>query len=144
MFVPMDSVKFRELSQDSVQYLLPGHSVEYPKTITVSRNLPIPRRGNRGTNKTTINTHIYVNVGTTESPKIVPVVCRLEVSAPVGCSREDIIEALFATTHGVGQRVTAAVAANTSLLDDANDGISNLLRDGILPEGVSDWATNWG
>lgn len=79
--------KYREHSADSATYIRPGHSIEKPSTITINSDLPTPRKGNPGTMKTTVNcrqSDVLDEGLSTE--RVVPVICKVQTSFPVGCS----------------------------------------------------------
>lgn len=82
--LPVNTVKFRENSSDSVVFHLEGSTAEMPYTMTFTRQLPTARKGNNGTMKTFVNIRFTVNIGTDEVPKYVPQVVKLETSIPVG------------------------------------------------------------
>jgi len=79
--------KFRELNSDSVQFVLQDHTPELRHLVTVTSKLPVPRKGNPGTVKSTI--HILKDVSIRnpdQTSKVVPVITKIETSYPVGTS----------------------------------------------------------
>jgi hypothetical protein len=129
--LPSGSVKFREHSADSVVFLLEDHTAEQPRTLTLTRTLPVARKGNAGATKILTNVHINTNIGTDEAPKIVPVVAKLEVSAPVGASSAAIQCAILNATSQLS-------AENSVYLDShplSQQVFDSLYKQGILPEG---------
>lgn len=87
--------KFRENSADSVTYHLSGHTATNPRTITISRTLPTPRKGNPGTCKIAINARNNVTLDVTKpTERVVPVIFKCETSVPVGANIQ-ALEDLF-------------------------------------------------
>lgn len=115
---PVAIQKLRELSSDSILYTRPEHSVTKPVTVTISSDLPTPRKGNAGTVKTTINSRVTVALDEdTQQEKNVPVICRVQTSFPVGSTLE--------------QRRMAVAGAIAALLQE-DDEFDSLLYKGIL------------
>jgi hypothetical protein len=94
--LPDNTTKFRETSADSVVFHLAGHTPELPRTLTQSRILPTPRKGNAGTCKTFLNARVTSNIGSVENPVLVPTIVKLEISCPVGSTSETVHTALTA------------------------------------------------
>lgn len=116
---PVQLTKFRELSADSILYLRIGHTADLPKQITVTSDLPVPRKGNPGTVKTTINSRYSAVLDKGEpTERVVPVICKIMTSYPVGTSLADRREA-----------VRGAIAL--AMTDDAI--FDELFYTGILP-----------
>lgn len=111
--------KFRELSADSIVYLNDDHNVELPRHITLTSELPVPRKGNMGTLKTTVNARysVELNAGTDEA-KVVPVICKIQTSFPVGTTLAD-------------RKAAVARACALALQDDPE--FDALFGTGILP-----------
>lgn len=131
-FVPAGAKKFREISADSVMFYLDEHTPSKPHTLTFSRKLPVPRKGNAGAMKMTTNCHINVDIGTLESPKIVPVVVKVDISAPVGAPLAAIQKAFRTATLGID---FAKSASHTSCWEEfAQQG---LLPDAAGPNAIS-------
>lgn len=80
----------RTTGPDTTVYSLPGHTPVNPFTLTAVSRLPVPRKGNAGTTKTTLSLRreITINKGT-DQEKIVPMIARIETSVPVGVSQSD-------------------------------------------------------
>lgn len=85
----------RERGPDTVVYALSGHTPVNPKTLTVTSNLPVPRKGNAGTTKTLVvlRHEVTLNAGT-DSEKNVPIIAKLETSFPVGTNVTDVLPLL--------------------------------------------------
>jgi hypothetical protein len=99
-FIQPGASKFRENSADSVVFNLEGHTPEYPRSLTMTRTLPVPRKGNAGTSKVLLNFRVSANIGTADVPKIVPTILKIETSIPVGTS-VDVVKVLFAQAEDV-------------------------------------------
>lgn len=113
--------KFREQAGNKVQYLLPGHSSANSRTITATSVLPVPRKGNPGTLKTTVNVHLGVTLDAGKlTERVVPVVAKLETSFPMGTTPQDQ-ETAISYLHGA-----------TDILNDAI--AKDLFCIGILPQ----------
>lgn len=96
--------KFRENSKDSIVYLSKLHTVELPKLVTVTSQLPTPRKGNLGTMKTTINSRWTVNIASSGEPvNPVPIIVKLQTSFPVGSQVTDMREACRIIQNFLGQ-----------------------------------------
>lgn len=113
--------KFRENSKDSVVYIHDDHTVEKPHQLTITSELPVVRKNNPGTVKTTLNARVTTNIGTAEEPKLVPVICKVQTSIPVGTSAAD------------RRKASDAVA---SILSQGDVALFELLYTGIIPEGA--------
>lgn len=112
--------KFRENSKDSIVYIQEGHTVNKPKLVTITSDLPTPRKGNAGTMKTTVNCRVTVNIAPAGEPEIlVPVIAKLQTSFPVGVT----LEQMQAASHSL---------INFLALEDAD--FKALFYTGILPE----------
>lgn len=110
--------KLREASSDSILYTRPEHSVTHPVTVQVSSELPMPRKGNAGTVKTTVNSRATVNLDEgTALEKAVPVICKIQTSFPVGTT--------------LAQRRLAVAGAVSALLQ-SDDEFDSLFYKGIL------------
>jgi hypothetical protein len=82
--LPNGSVKFRETSADSVVFHTIGHTPELPRTMTITRTLPVPRKGNAGTAKIVVSLRVHEDIGTPEAPNVVPIISKFSTSCPVG------------------------------------------------------------
>jgi hypothetical protein len=99
--------KFRENSADSVLFHLNQHTPALPRTLTSTRELPKPRKGNLGTNKTFLNFRIMRNIATTgEADKLVPQIVKIETSNPVGITEDDMAEILVEVVRFIGSNAT--------------------------------------
>lgn len=115
---PLTIQKLREISADTIMYTRSEHSVTHPVTVTVSSELPVPRKGNAGTVKTTVNSRVTVNIDEgTASEKSVPVICKVQTSFPVGTT--------------LTQRRSAIAGALTALLQDDAE-FDSLFYKGLL------------
>lgn len=117
--------KFRELSSNKVQFILTGHQPAQPHTLTASSALPVPRKGNPGTLKTTLNLHqsVVLDKGA-QSERVVPIVVKMETSFPVGTTEADQVKAIE----------TMRLLMNDAITSDGP--IHMLATVGILPEAI--------
>lgn len=122
--LPTGSRKFRENTADSVLFHMMEHTADKPSTITVTRTLPTPRKGNPGTQKTTINcrTTSILDVGLATERKV-PVIVKIETSMPVGANSNDFKRAL--------NNISGAVIVSLNTLSDEQ---KDLFITGLLPE----------
>lgn len=122
--LPTGSRKFRENTADSVLFHMMEHTADRPSTVTVTRTLPTPRKGNPGTQKTTINcrTTSILDVGLATERKV-PVIVKIETSVPVGADYNDFIRAL--------NNISGAVLVNFNTLTSEQ---RDLFITGLLPE----------
>lgn len=121
--LPPGARKFRENSADSVVYNCIDHSAEQPSTLTISRQLPVPRKGNPGTVKMFINRRKSIVLDRSgPNERVVPFIVKIETSAPVGTDLGD---------------VTLTLQSILALLDDSKSGSQDDFRDlyltGMLP-----------
>nr|APG77301.1 hypothetical protein [Wenzhou levi-like virus 5] len=117
--VPTYLTKFRENSKDSIVYIAQSHTVERPRLVTITSELPTPRKGNAGTMKTTVNSRWTVNIAADGEPENnVPVIAKLQTSFPVGTPVYEMQNA----THVL-----------TSMLGMADEEYTKLFQTGILP-----------
>lgn len=88
--------KFRENSADSVVFHSLGHTPTSPATVTVTRTLPKPRKGNNGTMKVLVNARRTVDITAPgdAGTRPVPVIVKLETSMPVGADITDLTHVL--------------------------------------------------
>lgn len=134
--LPSGTVKYRENSADSVVFHLKGHTAQAPRTMTITRELPTPRKGNLGTMKLKINVHMPVDIGTETVPNITPSVVKVETSVPVG-AHSSALQTAF--------RAISAMMFSDYENGDASQPVSNLFLYGLLPDGtdgtwnVDDW-----
>jgi hypothetical protein len=93
--LPENTRKFRENSADSNMYHHGDYTPSFPSTTSVSRILPVPRKGNMGTCKTLINTRrtVVINRGLS-SERSVPVIIKIETSVPVGINLPDLLQTM--------------------------------------------------
>jgi len=124
--LPDGAVKFRENSADSVLFHLKEHTPSAPATMTITRTLPKPRKGNNGTVKVLINArrHVDIQVDGSEGTRSVPVICKLETSLPVGAEVE-VLRSLFGDIKNF---VATGVAS-------IHDDVRNVFEIGLLPDG---------
>lgn len=132
--LPGGTVKYRENSADSVVFHLFGHTASAPRTMTITRDLPTPRKGNLGTMKVKVNVHMPVDIGTELVPNITPTVIKLETSVPVG-SHSAALQAGFESLSKMMYHIFD---------DDENSGpVRKLFLNGLLPEGSDEsWGVN--
>jgi len=90
--LPEMTRKFRENSADSNMYHHRNYTPALPVTTSVSRILPVPRKGNMGTCKTLINSRktVIINRGLS-TERSVPVIIKIETSVPVGITLPDLV-----------------------------------------------------
>lgn len=128
--LPQNSVKFRENSADSVVYQLEGHTATEPATLTITRVLPTPRKGNNGTMKVYLNarrtTSITVPGDAGSVIRQVPVICKVETSLPVGADTM-VLKQLFSD-------LSRFMTVNGS----ADDDQERVFASGLLPDGTGD------
>lgn len=112
--------KLRELAMDKILYMLPGHSIELPRTVTITSTLPVPRRGNPGTVKTSVNIRLtsVLDAGKA-TERTVPVVMKIETSFPLGTSLSDR---------------TAILNEGSQALAMETADATNLYYNGLLPQ----------
>lgn len=128
--LPLDTIKYRENSADSVVFHLDGHTPEAPRTCTYTRTLPKPRKGNNGTMKVMLNVRNTVNIGSVEEPNYVPVIAKLETSVPVGASIDD----LYYTPFGVLEALAGSRPdAVQQIKNNAYAEQRNIFIHGLLP-----------
>lgn len=121
--LPADSIKFRENSADSVVYHLENHTSALPHTMTITRSLPVPRKGNAGTMKIFINVRKTVVMATPDGDRAVPLISKLETSLPVGCSIQDFISGCFTP-------LSALTGTHIEIAKEQQD----LFQTGLLPD----------
>jgi len=123
---PIGTKKFRENSADSVLFHLEGHTPELPRTLTVTRNLPTPRKGNAGTMKVTFNVRRSFTLPQGTGYKVVPAIVKLETSMPVGLTAGQCIETL--------NQIMGCVTNDTAYYDT----LESIFVLGELPDGQYD------
>lgn len=112
--------KLREISGDSVQFVLDDHTVELPQSLTVGSELPMPRKGNPGTVKTSINSRRTVCLNKdTATERNVPIIVKISTSFPVGSTAADR---------------TIAITNAVALLLQSEADRDELAYKGLLPE----------
>lgn len=116
---PVYLEKYRENSKDSIVYIAQSHTVEQPRLVTVTSELPTPRKGNAGTMKTTINSRWTVNIAKDGEPENnVPVIVKLQTSFPVGSEVSDMQDACHVISNFMAQ---------------ADADFEKLFKTGLLP-----------
>lgn len=123
---PFGSKKFRENSADSVLFHLKDHTPELPRTLTVTRTLPTPRKGNAGTMKVQFNLRRNYQIPNGTGFKTVPAIVKLETSMPVGLKPRECIETLISLI---------GVTSLDANFDEIREAI--FIR-GELPDGIYD------
>lgn len=99
-FLASTTTKFRELNADKVLYNVQGHTVELPRTLTVTSEIPTPTKGNPGALKTQLNLRLtdVLDKGTDLERKV-PCIAKVEFSIPIGSSqtvRDELMTSLMA------------------------------------------------
>jgi hypothetical protein len=70
---------------------LDGHTAVAPRSLSVTRILPTPRKGNPGTCKTFLNLRLTTDISHTEGvEKLVPTIIKIETSCPVGSDMDPL------------------------------------------------------
>lgn len=130
--IPLRSVKFRENSADSVTFNMDGHGADEPRTVTISRSLPTPRKGNQGTVKTFINVRktVIINEDTANEKPVVAIL-KIETSVPVGCSDSAIMDMFKSILDGL---TTTGEYSEPGRIRS----MSNLFIKGLLPNRSGD------
>lgn len=130
--VPHGAIKFRENSADSVTFNLSGHTAALPRTLTISRVLPTPRKGNPGTVKIYMNTRrsFLVDVGTANE-RTVLAISKNETSIPVGIDAAEAGVFIRTSISGIvgdddGQGDVSLAGRDASCID--------LFVQGLLPD----------
>nr|APG77129.1 hypothetical protein [Beihai levi-like virus 30] len=115
---------FRELSPNKKQYIFPDHTSDMPHHVTVTSALPVPRKGNPGTMKATVNYHrtVIADAGL-PTERRVPQVVKIDTSFPVGTDALSML---------------VAICQATTLLSPTSTLTFEVMRDlvgrGILPK----------
>ncbi len=123
---PFGSKKFRENNADSVLFHLKDHTPELPRTLTVTRTLPTPRKGNAGTMKVMFNIRRTYEIPSGTGFKTVPAIVKLETSMPVGLKPRECIETLMSF---------GGITTDVVDYDETREAI--FIR-GELPDGIYD------
>lgn len=125
--LPIGAKLFREKGDNGLVFHLGGHTVELPRTMSVQSFMPTPRKNNPGTVKTRINVHwnVLLDAGTA-SERRVPVVAKVDVSAPVGADTSDILQAIY---HAHQMSSTEDNGGNDDQMT------IDLFKSGYLPQG---------
>lgn len=131
--VQSGSEKFRENSADSVTFHNGSHTAILPDTVTISRSLPTPRKGNMGTTKISLNCRkaFVIHEGTANEKTVLGIV-KVETSVPVGIDPNELFDFVYAALYGFSS-YRGDMTAN-----GRRESVIQLAVNGKLPDGFGD------